>query len=135
MDRGVSASWGAMVAVISVRDLSKKHRPPLPSELLASFVVYGLLGLLGGPAPQVARITGWGLVLAVLLADSDNILAPVGDFMEGKIGATRQGTLATPGATGGLGGSNLLPGTGTAKGPGNVGKLNPPPSSGGANTF
>lgn len=91
MDRGVSAAWGAMVAIITVRDLSKRKRPPLPSELLASFVVFGLLGLLAGPAPAPARLTGWGLVLAVLLADSVNILEPVGAFMSGEFGAQHGG--------------------------------------------
>lgn len=98
--------WVAEVGIISVRDLSEKHRPPLPSELLASFVVFGFLGLFTGVAPRAAVLTGWGLVLATLLSSSVDILGPVGDLLSGKTGAK--------------GGRD--PGTATMP-PGNLGKI------------
>lgn len=98
--------WFAEVGIISVRDLSEKHRPPLPSEFLASFVVFGFLGLFARAAPRASALTGWGLVLATLLSSSVDILGPVGDLLSGKTGAK--------------GGRD--PGTATLP-PGNLGKI------------
>lgn len=76
--------WAAQVGVITARDFASDHRPPLPSELLASFVVFGFLAGIAIPAPKAATLAGWGIVLATVLASSTDFLGPVGDFLAGK---------------------------------------------------
>lgn len=86
MASSVTVAWGVECGIITVRDLAQKHRPPLPSEFLASFVVFGLLGVLAIPAPKAAAVAGWGLVVATFLSSQIDFLGPVGDFMSGKFG-------------------------------------------------
>lgn len=84
MGGALAAAWFAEIGIIATRDLAQKKRPPLPSELLASFVVFGVaLGALSIPAPKAAGLIGWGLVLSTLLSSKVDILKPVGDFLGG----------------------------------------------------
>lgn len=87
----LTVPWAVEVGIITARDLASDHRPPLPSELLASFVVFGALAALAIPAPKAAAAAGWGLVVATVLSSKVDFLGPVGDFLSGK---------TTPGATG-----------------------------------
>lgn len=77
--------WAVEVGIITARDLiSDERRPPLPSELLSSFVVFGALAGVSIAAPKAATYTGWGIVLATVLASQVDFLAPIGDFLAGK---------------------------------------------------
>lgn len=84
----VMAAWLVEVGIISVRDLVGPRRLPLPSELLATFVVFGGLALTAesptfkGPA----NATAWGLVLATVLSSKVDVLRPIGEFMSGQTG-------------------------------------------------
>lgn len=80
----LAAPWAVEVGVITVRDLTAVHRPPLPSELLASFVVFGALAGVSLAAPKAAVAAGWGLVVATVLSSKVDFLKPVGEFMAGK---------------------------------------------------
>jgi hypothetical protein len=82
------AAWLVEVGIISVRDFVGSKRPPLPSELLATFVVFGGLGLVGESQTWkgAAGATAWGIVLATLLSSRVDFLKPVGDFFAGTAG-------------------------------------------------
>lgn len=81
--------------MIAVRDLTgPKRRLPLPSELLATFIVFGGLSVAAGNATlrRPANVAAWGLVLATVLVAyapmtegglASQLLQPVGDFLAG----------------------------------------------------
>lgn len=96
MTGALGAAWAVEVGVVTVRDLAQHRRPPLPSELLATFVVFGALGLLAIPAPKAAATVGWGLVVATFLSSRVDFLGPVGRFMSGGFAAPS--TAASPNA-------------------------------------
>lgn len=81
----VLLAWGAEAAIITVRDLTGPKRFPLPSEFLATFVVFGGLSVLSESSTfrGAANATAWGLVLATLLSSKVDVLKPVGDFLSG----------------------------------------------------
>lgn len=82
----VTIAWLAEIGIIGVRDLSQAKRLPLPSELLATFVVFGGLGLMA-ESPTVrgaANATAWGIVIATLLSSRVDFFKPVGDFFAGN---------------------------------------------------
>lgn len=84
--------------IITIRDLTgPARRFPLPSEFLATFVVFGGLAL--GSESQTwkgaANATAWGIVVATLLSSKVDFLKPVGDFFAGQVGP---GTAATTAA-------------------------------------
>lgn len=93
----VMAAWLAEIGIIAVRDLTGPKRIPLPSELLATFVVFGGLGLVSESetARGPAATTAWGLVIATLLSARVGFLKPVGDFLAGTAGTS--GSAAVPG--------------------------------------
>lgn len=66
---GLLAAWIAEATIITWRSFTQDHRPPLPSEFLASFVIYGALGLIAEneTARPAATALGWGLVIATAL--------------------------------------------------------------------
>lgn len=82
----VMAAWLAEVGIITVRDLTGPRRLPLPSELLATFVVFGGLGLVAESSTWrgAANTTAWGLVVATLLSAKVDFLRPVGEFLSGS---------------------------------------------------
>lgn len=84
MTAGVSSAWAVEIAVIAVRDLAKEKRPPLPSELLSSFIVFGGLSVLSPLAPAPVTLVAWGLVVATLISSQVDFLGPVGNFLGGK---------------------------------------------------
>lgn len=101
----LAAAFFAEVGILTVRDLSKVHRAPLPSEFLAGMAVFAALGVLAIPAPRAAAAAGWGLVVATLLSNQIDLFGPVGDFMGGKFGSP-PGVLTQPGGgQGGIGGT------------------------------
>ncbi len=61
------APWMAEVVLISWRTVRKEKRPPFPSELLATFVVFGTVSLVAEKQPQIASLFGWGVVVATFL--------------------------------------------------------------------
>lgn len=84
----VMLAWMVEVGIISVRDFVAVKRPPLPSELLASFVVFGGLGILSESSTLRGPVnaTAWGIVVATLLSSKVDFLKPVGDFFAGTAG-------------------------------------------------
>lgn len=101
------AAWLAETALITYRGAKQggsKENPvahlPLPSEYVASFVVFGALSLVPGPNGQrVAGLFGWGVVVATFL----NLWNPKGGIRQlrpgkaypGNTYLTQQGTMAT----------------------------------------
>jgi hypothetical protein len=79
-------AWLAEVGIIGVRSLTASRRFPLPSELLATFVVFGGLSVVATSSTfrGAAGATAWGLVIATLVASKVDVLRPVGDFLGGQ---------------------------------------------------
>lgn len=89
MKLGLFTAWMASLGLVTWRTFSKEKRAPLPSEMAATIVIYGTLGVLGGDAERPAAIFGWGLLLAALL----NLYDPTLKALNG----TPVGTLETGG--------------------------------------
>ena len=69
---GVTTAWLAELIIITARDFKKGATNqvgglPLPADYLASFAVFGVLGLATGDAGKVAGIAAWGFVIATFL--------------------------------------------------------------------
>lgn len=91
-------AWMVEVGIIGVRDLSgPTRRLPLPSELLATFVVFGGLGLISESSTfaGAANATAWGIVIATLLSARVDFLKPVGQFFAGTGPSAAAGPNAT----------------------------------------
>lgn len=76
---GVAVPWIAEVVLLSWRSAKRNKRPPLPSELLATFVVFGTISLANGPIQRPATAFGWGVVVATFLnfaGTEDKLIAP-----------------------------------------------------------
>lgn len=113
---GVFLAWLVEVGIISVRDLSGPRRLPLPSELLGSMVVFGVLGVVGESDTfrRPVTVVAWGLVLSTVLAAYNE-----------QTGKPKSPVLDVLGAAGGfLGGAPTTPApassTGTNQGFANV---------------
>lgn len=66
---GLLLAWGVEAGVVTWRAFKRDARPPLPSELVATFVIFGALGI-AAEAPQLrtpAAVMGWGIVIATAL--------------------------------------------------------------------
>lgn len=57
--------WLAEIGLITWRDVKNDNRPPFPSEVLATFVIFGGFSLI--PNEKVGSLMGWGIVVATLL--------------------------------------------------------------------
>lgn len=69
---GVTTAWIAQLIIITYRDLKpgSTHNIgglPLPADYLASFAIFGALGLIGGDAAKPAGVAAWGFVIASFL--------------------------------------------------------------------
>lgn len=62
---GVVAPWLAEVILISVRRWKASGTPPYPSELAATFVIFGAISFL--PNKRLTAALGWGFVVASAL--------------------------------------------------------------------
>ncbi|MGH7484141.1 MAG: hypothetical protein ACREMY_00880 [bacterium] len=82
------SAWAVELILISIRDLSSKRRLPYPSEVLASFVVFGTLTAIGGTenGRKPAAAIAWGLVIATILGNTStlNAFTSVSQFMQGN---------------------------------------------------
>jgi hypothetical protein len=65
----VTLAWLSEVGIITWRSVKNKSRPPLPSELLATFIAFGSLTLIANnpTAAKPANLVAWGLVVATML--------------------------------------------------------------------
>lgn len=64
MRAGLLTAWMASIGLIAYKSVTANRRPPLPSEMLATVVVFGTLSLIGGEAAGPADLFAWGLVVA-----------------------------------------------------------------------
>jgi hypothetical protein len=69
MRGGLLAAWFTSLGLTTWRTVHNLDRPPLPSEIMASMVVFGGLSLIStsDTAAPAAAVFGWGVVLAQLL--------------------------------------------------------------------
>jgi hypothetical protein len=103
----VFTAWLVELGVIAVRDLTTEKRLPLPSELLASGVIFGALGGMAASPTfgNAAKATAWGLVLATLIASGNTknanlgVLQTFGDFLGGKTTTLQPSNSAPTGGT------------------------------------
>lgn len=72
----ITAPWLAELVLISYRSVRQEKRPPLPAELLASFVIFGTFSLIGNSQPRIAAVLGWGIVVATALNLAPEVVAP-----------------------------------------------------------
>ena len=63
----IVAPWTAEILLISWRSVRRDKRPPYPSELLATFVIFGAASLVANSQPKVAGVFAWGVVIATAL--------------------------------------------------------------------
>ena len=56
----IIVAWLLGEGIITYRAVGKKHRPPLPGELLASSGLFALLGLLHMAQPSLATTLAFG---------------------------------------------------------------------------
>jgi hypothetical protein len=92
---GLLSAWIAEVALITYRDLKKGATNtvgglPLPADYLATFAIFGVLGLIGESGKTFAATVGWGYVVATFL----NLFDPT--LNKGTGTATTTATPATP---------------------------------------
>jgi hypothetical protein len=59
--------WLTELGLITYRDFSAHKRPPLPSEVLSTFVVFGMFTLVSAADKRLAMALGWGVVVATVL--------------------------------------------------------------------
>lgn len=64
---GLIMAWLVGEGIIVYRSVARRHRPPLPAELLASSGLFVLLGLLAEAQPRLAGLLAWGVDLAAYL--------------------------------------------------------------------
>lgn len=57
--------WMVEIGLVSWRTVKFGGRPPLPSELLASFVIFGGFSII--PNRKIGTTMGWGIVVASAL--------------------------------------------------------------------
>jgi hypothetical protein len=106
----IGAPFLVEVVFITADEIATNHRAPLPSRLLATSAVFGMLGLLRGNAQRLGVAFAWSLVLATFYAGTGasgkgqsaplSALQWLGDFMSGKIG--NPSTAIPPGNLAGL---------------------------------
>lgn len=112
---GVFLAWLVELGVITARDLTTVKRLPLPSELLASGIIFGTLGAMSESPTfgKAARYTAWGLVVATVIPTvvtgydargkpiekakgALDFLQVVGDFLGGKTTSLQTPNSAAP---------------------------------------
>jgi hypothetical protein len=92
---GVFTAWMVAAGLQTYRDVKVQHRVPLPSEYVASGVLFGALALLDGPTQGIAGVVAWGFIIALVLqAGGPSQLVQNGP--PGKIGKLASGDVAAP---------------------------------------
>ena len=59
--------WALAVGIVTVRDVRVYHRAPVPSEFVATGVLFAGLTVLAQGSPELATALAWGLLAAVVL--------------------------------------------------------------------
>lgn len=74
------AAWAAEIVLITIRDLGQAKRLPIPSEFLATFIVFGGLAAIGNnqTARRPAGLVAWGIVIASLIGGYETWSNPGG---------------------------------------------------------
>lgn len=69
MQKGILLAWLAGMGIISWREISTYHQPPVPGRLLSASGWFALLALLAAyePAAGAAAAIAWGTDIAALL--------------------------------------------------------------------
>lgn len=94
---GLFAAWIAETVIITWRSFTREQRPPLPSEFVAAYVIFGTLGLIAeSPTARPAAVAvGWGLVVATVLRLGPADFNRAADGIAGDTDAGRAGGIAT----------------------------------------
>lgn len=103
---GVTLPMVLDVAIITADELTNQHRLPLPSRLLAAFVLFGFLGALKGEAARPAKVFAWAIVIATFYGNSPgqkpaalSALESLGGFLGGQYGTSNASPGGNPPAT------------------------------------
>lgn len=66
---GLALAWLTETGLVTWRAFKRDNRPPLPADFVASFVIFGGLGLLAETEvfAGAAAVAGWGIVVATAL--------------------------------------------------------------------
>ena len=101
---GVFAAWLVEVGIITWRDLTGKAKNhtvaglPLPADYLATFIIFGALGLVPKDnvgASRAATLTAWAYVVATYMNVAPSLVNPTGKTASTSSSATT----STPGAS------------------------------------
>jgi hypothetical protein len=120
---GVTTPWLVEILLISYRAWKLRQRPPLPSELAATFVVFGGLSLV--PDDTVQAAAGWGFVIASALNVLPAIMDPAAKAASQQAASSPgtnvvinpNNTIAPPGTVQKGGTTVVVPGVGTVQVP------------------
>lgn len=66
---GIVLAWAVEAGIVTWRAFKRDSRAPLPSEFVATFVIFGTLGVIAeSPTARPAcTVTAWGIVIATAL--------------------------------------------------------------------
>jgi hypothetical protein len=105
---GVLAAWLAEIGIITWRDLTGKDPThtingfPLPADYLATFVVFGALGLVPSSnqgAARAATLAAWAFVIATYMNALPTALNPSGAAVAKSATPGTASPTATPSST------------------------------------
>jgi hypothetical protein len=68
--------WMVEIGLISYRDYQANKRPPLPSEVLSTFVIFGFFTIISVAEPKLGAALGWGIVIATALNVMPGVSSP-----------------------------------------------------------
>lgn len=93
MSAGVLSAAMVETAVIAFRDVKNEHLLPVPGELAAVAIIFGLLALFPDSAKPFPAVVAWGFVVATFL----NLWNPATPLnLIGKVATTPPTQGATP---------------------------------------
>lgn len=90
---GVTLPMVIDIAIITADEVVNQHRLPIPSRLLAAFLLFGTLGAIKGEGARPAKAFAWAIVIATFYGNSPgkkpaalSALEALGGFLGGKYG-------------------------------------------------
>lgn len=99
---GVTLPMVIDIAIITADEVVNQHRLPIPSRLLAAFLLFGTLGAIKGEGARPAKAFAWAIVIATFYGNSPgkkpaalSALEALGGFLGGKYG-TNNASAAGP---------------------------------------
>jgi hypothetical protein len=90
---GLLSAWLVSMGILSWKQVTQEHEPPVPGSLVAVSLVFALLGIVGEWNSGVAALTGWGLVTAQAISYAKNKSTTTANTATTPAGATAAANL------------------------------------------